>query len=291
MTITRIDRDRTAIFTLVGEMDLYCSREVKEKIGEALEDGFRRIILDCRDLSYLDSSGIGVLISLLTSLRKQGGSLILCSLTSTVRAVIELTKLTGFLPVASSINEALEQQGIDESERTHRGGELRGIIRDNNHPLLSTEGMYHKEFNLDLRRVRRLSQLILQKAPPEIREVNLLEQQLSEIIKNAVRHGNGNDPNKKTGIWFSYSRRHAHFIVQDEGHGFQKAEEWNDFYGKKMEAFHNKDFDRMMEYLSYRGPESVKSDGGNALFAAVEFWNRGVVITEKGNTFAVCRDY
>ncbi|MDC7235613.1 MAG: ATP-binding protein [Spirochaetales bacterium] len=151
--------------------------------------------------------------------------------------------------------------------------------------------MYHKEFNLDLRRVRRLSQLILQKAPAEIREVNLLEQQVSEIIKNAVRHGNKNDPNKKIKVWFSFGSDHAHVIVKDEGSGFRNVDHWNRFYEKKMKAFAEKDFDTMMDYLSYRTENSTEADGGNALMAAVEFWNKGVVISDKGNTFAVRREY
>ncbi|MDC7238938.1 MAG: STAS domain-containing protein, partial [Spirochaetales bacterium] len=145
MTITREDRDRTAVYALAGEMDLYCSQEVKERIQEALDEGIRKIVLECSDLSYLDSSGIGVLISLLTSLRKQGGSLVLCSLCSTVRSVIQLTKLTGFLPVTDTLEDALEHLGTEEDNEPEPSVDLRGIIRDNNHPLLSTAGMYHKE--------------------------------------------------------------------------------------------------------------------------------------------------
>lgn len=37
--------------------------------------------------------------------------------------------------------------------------------------------------------------MLAQKAPAEIQEINLLEQQISEIIKNAVKHGNKNDKN------------------------------------------------------------------------------------------------
>lgn len=298
MQVKREDRGALSIYRMSGEMDLYSSQEVREQIRESLTDGHDHIILECGDMSYIDSSGIGVLISLFTTLRKKGGQLILCNLQSSVQSVINFTKLTGFLQISGSLEEALASLSPASGSAapvSRKGKEnshsRRGIIQDNSHPLLQTAGMYHKEFNLDLRRVRKLSQLILQKAPPRIHEVNLLEQQISEIIKNAVRHGNRNDPNKKIRIWFSFADDHAHLIVQDEGDGFRDVNDWNDFYSKKMKAFEERDFDTMMNYLSYRTGDSVESDGGNALFAAVEYWNQGVVITEKGNTVAVKRSY
>ena len=216
MQVKREDRGEVSIYRMSGEMDLYSSQEVRELIRESLTDGHKYIILDCSELSYIDSSGIGVLISLFTTLRKKGGQLILCSLQSSVQSVINFTKLTGFLEITDSLEEALNSISVSDKVSSAAGGtgtetstDYKGIIQDNSHSLLRTEGMYHKEFNLDLRRVRKLSQLILQKAPPRIREVNLLEQQISEIIKNAVRHGNKNDPNKKIRIWFSFADDHA----------------------------------------------------------------------------------
>jgi anti-anti-sigma factor len=298
MQVKREDRGEISIYRLSGEMDLYSSQEVRERIRESLTDGRDHIILECGDMSYIDSSGIGVLISLFTTLRKKGGQLILCSLQASVQSVINFTKLTGFLKVSDSLEEALASLAAApgatapvSSTVKKSSHNCKGIIQDNSHPLLQTAGMYHKEFNLDLRRVRKLSQLILQKAPPRIREVNLLEQQISEIIKNAIRHGNRNDPNKKIRIWFSFAEDHAHLIVQDEGSGFRDVKDWNDFYNRKMKAFEERDFDTMMNYLSYRTEDSVESDGGNALFAAVEYWNRGVVVSDRGNTVAVKRSY
>ena len=63
-------------------------------------------------------------------------------------------------------------------------------------------------------------------APLEIKEINLLEQQISEIIKNAVKHGNKCDQNKKVHVWYSFSPTHAHLIVEDEGEGFKDLEKW-----------------------------------------------------------------
>ena len=56
-------------------------------------------------------------------------------------------------------------------------------------PLFDKTDMIYKEFPSDFRQIRFFTLLIVQAAPPEIKGVNLLEQQISEVIKNAVKQG------------------------------------------------------------------------------------------------------
>ena len=65
--------------------------------------------------------------------------------------------------------------------------ELRSDEKD---PLFDKTNMLYKEFESDYRQIRYYTLLIVQSAPLEIKEINLLEQQISEVIKNAVKHGN-----------------------------------------------------------------------------------------------------
>jgi hypothetical protein len=161
------------------------------------------------------------------------------------------------------------------------------IITDENNALFDKRGMNYKEFASDFRQIRYYSMLISQKAPPEIREINLLEQQLSELIKNAIKHGNKNDINKKIKIWYSFGTNTARLIVEDEGDGFTDLDKWNDFNRKRTECFFNQNFALMSQYVSFRTEKSDDADGGNALFAALEYWNGGVVFNKKRNAVAV----
>ncbi|HDQ15299.1 MAG TPA: ATP-binding protein, partial [Sediminispirochaeta sp.] len=136
------------------------------------------------------------------------------------------------------------------------------ILIDGKHPLFDKTGMFYKEFASDYRQVRFISMLIVQKAPAEIKEINLLEQQISELIKNAVRHGNKKDPSKKVKVWASFSTNHAHLIVQDEGEGFQEIEKWNEFNRKRNECFETQNFEELENYFSYRTEKSTEEDGG-----------------------------
>lgn len=165
------------------------------------------------------------------------------------------------------------------------------ILTDGSHPLFDRGGMFYKEFPSDYRQVRFFSMLIVQKAPPEIREINLLEQQISELVKNAVRHGNKKDPSKKVRVWASFSGTHAHVIVEDEGPGFRNLDQWNDFNRRRNECFRENNYDELEKYFSYRTSESDENDGGNALFAALEYWDGGVVFNDKRNAIAVYKHF
>jgi hypothetical protein len=151
--------------------------------------------------------------------------------------------------------------------------------------------MFYKEFPSDYRQIRYFTLLIVQKAPPEIKEINLLEQQISEIIKNAVKHGNKSDINKKIKVWYYFSNEEARLIVEDEGEGFQKIKDWNQFNKERQKCLSQNDFEKLAQYVAYKTATSDEHDGGNALFAAVEYWNEGVVFTEKANCIAVGKKF
>ena len=81
---------------------------------------------------------------------------------------------------------------------------------DGKDPLFDKTGMLYKEFPSDFRQIRYFTLLIVQSAPLEIKGINLLEQQISEIIKNAVKHGNKCDPSKKVKGPYAHARAEIH---------------------------------------------------------------------------------
>ena len=151
--------------------------------------------------------------------------------------------------------------------------------------------MLYKEFPSDFRQIRYFTLLIVQSAPLEIKEINLLEQQISEVIKNAVKHGNKCDINKKVSVWYSFSPAHAHLIVEDEGEGFKDLEKWNEFNRKRLNCLHDQNYEDLANYVSFRTLDSDDQDGGNALFAALEYWNGGFVFNEKRNGVAMLKKF
>ena len=162
---------------------------------------------------------------------------------------------------------------------------------DEQNPLFDKSHLRYKCFASDYNKVRYYTLLVVQSAPFEISDKNLLEQQISEMIKNAIKHGNDCDRRKKIHVWYSFSPIHAHFIVQDEGEGFKDIDKWNEFNKKRVEAIENLDFETLADFVTFRTDKSDKFDGGNALFAATEYWNEGIVFNNKKNALAMYKTF
>jgi len=160
---------------------------------------------------------------------------------------------------------------------------------DGSNELFDRTGLFFKEFRSDYSQVRFYSLVLVQKAPPNVREHNLLEQQISEIIKNAVKHGNRCDANKMIKVWYRFTDNRVRLIVEDEGTGFREIERWNEFNTRRNACIEDGDFGTLATYVSFRSAQSDVHDGGNALFAALEYWNEGVIYTESRNCVAVSR--
>jgi serine/threonine-protein kinase RsbW len=280
-----------AVVVLGGDMDLYCAGHVRDCAKEHWDKRKDALIIDMARLDYIDSSGIGTIIKLFAEARERGLGFYLAAVPPNIYKVMELTKLIGFLPICDTVPEAVGKLHNSRNQQRTGVDERGPLLINGQHRLFNTKGMKQKEFNIDFGRIRYLSHLISQQAPPEIREFNLLEQQISEIVKNAVRHGNLNDIRKKVRVWYFFDTGHARLIIQDEGTGFAKLEEWNEFFRKRMECFEQQDYEGMAGYISYRTEESTDDDGGNALFAAVEYWDEGVVFNETRNVVAVGKTF
>jgi anti-sigma B factor antagonist len=66
---------------------------LRDGIRELLGKGERKILLNLGDVTYIDSSGIGELVSAFTAVRKEGGELKLLNLTKKVHDLLQITKL------------------------------------------------------------------------------------------------------------------------------------------------------------------------------------------------------
>ncbi len=165
---------------------------------------------------------------------------------------------------------------------------VRKLIVDDRNELFDAQGMRYVEYPSDLGLVRKYAADVLTGCPEAFLEGNLLEQQLSELIKNGIKHGNGSDPSKTIRIWYDLRHR-ARFIVEDEGPGFVDLDLWNDFFRRRQTALFEQDFDTFLDLASYRGPKSDELDGGNSLIAALEYWNGGMIYNGRRNKVGVVR--
>jgi anti-sigma B factor antagonist len=97
VTIVRID----------GQLIVGNRQELKTLIQEGLDRGERKFLVDCSQTGYIDSSGLGALVSLAKKVRDLGGELRIAGLNEDLRSLFELTKLDTLFHISETADEAL----------------------------------------------------------------------------------------------------------------------------------------------------------------------------------------
>lgn len=90
-----------------GQLIVGNRQELKELVREALEAGERKFVIDFTETGYIDSSGLGALVSISKKVREAGGDLRLAGLNEDLRSLFELTKLDTLFAIADTRDQAL----------------------------------------------------------------------------------------------------------------------------------------------------------------------------------------
>src|ERR671915_1384258 len=90
-----------------GQLIVGNRQELKELVQAALDRGERRILIDFSRTGYIDSSGLGALVSISKRIRESGGELRLSGLNEDLRSLFELTKLDTLFSIADTPQQAL----------------------------------------------------------------------------------------------------------------------------------------------------------------------------------------
>jgi anti-sigma B factor antagonist len=91
-----------------GQLIVGNRQELKQKVLDDLEKGERKFLIDFSQTGYIDSSGLGVLVSLSKKIREQGGELRLADLNDDLKMLFELTKLDTLFQISDTRERALE---------------------------------------------------------------------------------------------------------------------------------------------------------------------------------------
>jgi anti-sigma B factor antagonist len=94
MKVSTRQIDGVTILDLSGRITLgEGSVQLRDAVRDLLAKGSKQILLSLGDVNYIDSSGIGELVSAYTAVRNQGGDLKLLNLTKKVHDLLQITKL------------------------------------------------------------------------------------------------------------------------------------------------------------------------------------------------------
>ncbi len=84
------------------------SQEMKEAIQKLLDTGVKNFVLDLAAVKRMHSSGLGVLISMLTSIRNRGGDLKLAAISETMEGILAITKLNSIFETFKTVTQATQ---------------------------------------------------------------------------------------------------------------------------------------------------------------------------------------
>ncbi|MDX2182477.1 MAG: STAS domain-containing protein [Gemmatimonadaceae bacterium] len=108
MTFVLKKQGDVTVVDVDGQLIVGNRQELKQRVLDELEKGERKFLVDFAKTGYIDSSGLGVLVSLSKKIREQGGALRLSNLNDDLRTLFELTKLDTLFEIADSRERALE---------------------------------------------------------------------------------------------------------------------------------------------------------------------------------------
>jgi len=106
MEITPNEHEGYTVLHLKGRLDLNSSSKLKEQIKNYLKEGTIRLILDMNDVDFINSSGLGTLVSILKDVRMVKGRMVLCNLAQYVQEIFEITQLSHIFDMYPTEEEA-----------------------------------------------------------------------------------------------------------------------------------------------------------------------------------------
>jgi anti-sigma B factor antagonist len=100
------------VVSVRGEVDLYTSPGLRDALAVAVGQKEAVVIVDLREVTYMDSSGIATLVVAHGAAKKGAGRLVLVGLTDRVREVFKLARLESVFELAPTVEAALASGGV-----------------------------------------------------------------------------------------------------------------------------------------------------------------------------------
>ena len=91
-----------------GALDSTSGDLLRQEIIDVIEVGAKTVLIDCKQIDFVDSSGLGALVMAMRTVRESGGRLSICSINDQLRMLLELTSMDDVFEVFTS-QEAFNQ--------------------------------------------------------------------------------------------------------------------------------------------------------------------------------------
>jgi len=96
------------VLAVSGEIDIATAPSLREKLHSLLAEGHLQLIIDLDEVTFLDSTALGVLVGVLKRARTEGGELRVVCNQPRVRKVFEITRLDSAFDLCTSVDDAIK---------------------------------------------------------------------------------------------------------------------------------------------------------------------------------------
>jgi anti-anti-sigma factor len=100
-------RGRTAVIEITGTVDLYEGYQLRDGIRDLLQAGSKNLVFVCRDVKYIDSTGLGIFVQARELAREAGGGVALVEPSPAFQKVLTTTQLDRLIPVFEDTEDAV----------------------------------------------------------------------------------------------------------------------------------------------------------------------------------------
>ncbi len=101
--------DKLAVIPLEGRFSAQAASEVRQTLKQVIDFGYPNLLIDLAQVTFMDSTGLGVLVSTLHKCRAAGGTLCLCNVPEAVSMVLEIASMEQVLLTFSSVKAGVMQ--------------------------------------------------------------------------------------------------------------------------------------------------------------------------------------
>ena len=109
MEILEEQHNEIKVFKIKGRLDSKTSPEFEEKIVESSKGGEKNMIFDFKDLEYISSAGLRVILKATKEMKRTNGTLVLCCMQDYVKEVFEIAGFDTFLSIKETFDDALKK--------------------------------------------------------------------------------------------------------------------------------------------------------------------------------------
>lgn len=107
MQITNVEKNGVLVCCVSGEIDINTSPQVKKIFDRIIASKKEKIVINLKEVAYIDSSGLATLVEILKGLRVYGGKLKISNLSQKVKSLFEITKLEKLFDITMEEEEAV----------------------------------------------------------------------------------------------------------------------------------------------------------------------------------------